>query len=57
MSSAYQTFGRKLLNYRLERESEKLLITTWSSKIGAVETVELVHNFDQKNWFDFFTER
>ena len=45
------------MNYRLEKESEKCLITTCISKIGTVETVELVYNFDQKNWFDFFTER
>ena len=45
------------MNYRLEKESKKLLITTCISKIGTVETVELVYNFDQKNWFDFFTER
>ena len=57
MTSTDQTFCQKLLNYRLEKESVKLLITTSISKIGTVKTVELVYNFDQKNWFDFFTER
>ena len=55
MTLADQTFHRKYLNYRLEKESEKLLITTCISKIGTIETVELVYNFDKKNWFDFFT--
>ena len=56
MTLTDQTFLWKLLNYRLEIESEKLLITTCISKIGTVETVELVYNFDQKNWFDLFAE-
>ena len=57
MTTAYQTFRRKLLNYRLEKESEKLLITTCISKIGSVETIEIVLNFDQKDWPDFVDER
>ena len=56
MASTDQTFCRKLLNYRLEKKSEKLLITICISKIGTVETVKLVYKFDKKNWFDFFTE-
>ena len=44
---------RKLLNYRLEKESGKLLITICISKIGSVETIETVLNFDQKDWPDF----
>ena len=47
----------KLLNYSLEKESEKLLITTCISKIGSIESIEVVLNFDQKNWPDFVGER
>ena len=57
MTTAYQTFRQKLLNYRLEKESKKLLITTGISKIGSVETIEIVLNFDQKYWPDFVDER
>ena len=53
MTTAYQTFGRKLLNYRFEKESKKRLITTCMSKIGSVETIEINLNFDQKDWPDF----
>ena len=57
MTTAYQTFHGKVLNCRLEKESEKLLITTGISKIGSVETLEIVLNFDQKDWPDFVDER
>ena len=53
MTTAYQTFGRKLFNYRSEKENEKRLITTCMSKIGSVETIEINLNFDQKDWPDF----
>ena len=51
------SFFLKLLNYSLEKESEKLLITTCISKIGSIESIEVVLNFDQKNWPDFVGER
>ena len=57
MATAYQTFRRKLLNYRLEKESEKLLITNCISKIGSVETIEIVLNFDPKDPPNFVDER
>ena len=44
------------MNYRLKRENEKLLITTCISKIGSVETIEIVLNFDKKDWPDFVDE-
>ena len=53
MTTAYQTFGRKLFNYKFEKENEKRLITTCMSKIGSVETIEINLNFDQKDWPDF----
>ena len=33
------------------------MITTGISKIGSVETIEIVLNFDQKDWPDFVDER
>ena len=57
MTSAHQTFPRKLLNYRLEKVSEKLLITTCISKIGSVETIKKVLNFDQNDWPYFVDAR
>ena len=39
----------ELLNYRIERENEKLLITLRISKIGAIKTIEIVINFDEKS--------
>ena len=45
------------MNHRLEKESEKLLITTCISKIGSVETIEIVLNFDKKDWPDFVDEQ
>ena len=47
-----QTLRRKLLNYRLENESNKLLITYYISKDGTIETIEIV-NFDNFNGFIF----
>ena len=44
------------MNYRVENESEKLLITTWISTIGFAETKEIVLDFDQKDWHDFVDE-
>ena len=44
------------MHYRLEKESEKLLITTSISKTGSVETIEIVLNFDQKDWHGFADE-
>ena len=32
------------------------MFTTCISKIGSVETIEIVLNFDQKDWFDFADE-
>ena len=37
----------------IETDSEKLLITYCISKIGSVKTIEIVSNFDQKDWLDF----
>ena len=45
------------MNYRLEKVSEKLLITNCISKIGSVETIEIVLNFDQKDPSNFVDER
>ena len=32
------------------------MFTTCISKIGSVETIEIVLNFDQKDWLDFADE-
>ena len=51
-----ESLCQKLLNYRLksiETDSEKLLISYCISKIGSVKTIEIVLNFDQKDWLDF----
>ena len=51
-----ESLRQKLLNYRLksiETDSEKLLISYCISKIGSVKTIEIVLNFDQKDWLDF----
>ena len=57
MTSADQTLCRKLLSYRIENESGKPLIAFCIRKIGTVETIEIVFNFDQAHWFDFLTVR
>ena len=57
MTSADQTLCRKLLSYRIENESDKPLIAFCIRKIGTVETIEIVFNFDQTHWFDFLTVR
>ena len=46
MTSDDQTSRRKLLNYRLKKENEKRLITICISKIGSVETLQIVLNFE-----------
>ena len=51
-----ESLRQKLLNYRLksiETDSEKFLISYCISKIGSVKTIEIVLNFDQKDWLDF----
>ena len=51
-----ESLRQKLLNYRLksiETDSEKLLISYCVSKIGSVKTIEIVLDFDQKDWLDF----
>ena len=51
-----ESLRQKLLNYRLksiETDSEKPLISYCISKIGSVKTIEIVLNFDQKDWLDF----
>ena len=51
-----ESLRQKLFNYRLksiETDSEKLLISYCISKIGSVKTIEIVLNFDQKDWLDF----
>ena len=51
-----ESLRQNLLNYRLksiETDSEKLLISYCISKIGSVKTIEIVLNFDQKDWLDF----
>ena len=51
-----ESLRQKLLNYRLksiETDSEKLLISYCISKIGSVKAIEIVLNFDQKDWLDF----
>ena len=45
------------MNHRLEKESEKLLITTCISKLGSAETIEIVLNFDKKDWPHFVDEK
>ena len=55
-----ESLRQKLLNYRLksiETDSEKLLISYCISKIGSVKTIEIVLNFDQKDWLDFLDVR
>ena len=55
MTSDDQTSRRKLLNYRLKKENEKCLITIYISKIGSVETIQIVLNFElfkRKNLVD-----
>ena len=51
-----ESLRQKLFNYRLksiETDSEKLLISYCVSKIGSVKTIEIVLDFDQKDWLDF----
>ena len=47
MTPVDQTLRRKLLNHRIEQKSDKLLIAIYISKIGNLETIELVYNFDK----------
>ena len=51
MSFDDKEFRRIILNYRLECKLEKNLhLFICIFKIGLIETVELVFNFDEKNW-------
>ena len=54
MSFDNKEFCRIILNYRLEcklEENHHLFICIF--KIGPIETVELMFNFDKKNWEKF----
>ena len=59
-SKMTESLHQKLLNYRLnliKTDSEKLLITYCISKIRSVTTIDIVLNFDQKDWLDFVDVR
>ena len=44
-------FRRIILNHRVECEHEENLhLFTWIFKINPIETVELMFNFEEKNW-------
>ena len=43
-------FRRIILNYRVKCEHENLRLFICVFKIGSVETIELMFNFDRKNW-------
>ena len=50
MSFDDKAFRRVILNYRIEYEHEENLhLFICILKIGPIETVELMFNFDQKN--------
>ena len=51
MSFDDKEFCRIILNYRVECEhKENLHLLICIFKIGSIETVELMFNFDKKNW-------
>ena len=51
MSFDDKEFCRIILNYRVECEyEENLRLFICIFKIGPIETVELMFNFDEKNW-------
>ena len=51
MSFDDKEFRRIILNYRAECEHEEnLCLFICIFKIGPIETVELMFNFDEKNW-------
>ena len=51
MSFDDKEFCRIILNYRVEcKYEENLRLFTCIFKTGPIETVELMFNFDEKNW-------
>ena len=58
MSFDDKEFCRIILNYKLECKLEKNLhLFICIFKIGLIETVELVFNFDEKNWEKICNQR
>ena len=54
----YKEFHRIILNYRVEYEHEEnLRLFICIFKIGPNETVELMFNFDEKNWEKICNQR
>ena len=41
------------MGYEVERESDKLTVSSCVSKTGCIETINIVLKFDQKYWLDF----
>ena len=44
---------QKVLGFKVERESDKLTVSSCVSKTECIETINIVLNFDQKNWLGF----
>ena len=58
MSFDDKEFRRIILNYRAECEHEEnLCLFICIFKIGPIETVELMFNFDEKNWEKISNQR
>ena len=58
MSFDDKEFRRIILNYRVECEHEEnLRLFICIFKIGPIETVELMFNFDEKNWEKICNQR
>ena len=54
MSFDNKEFRRIILNYRVKcKHEENLCLFICIFKIGPIETVELMFNFDKKNWEKF----
>ena len=58
MSFYDKQFHRIILNYRVKCEHEEnLRLFICICKIGPIETVELMFNFDEKNWEKICNQR
>ena len=58
MSFDDKDFCRIILNYRVEcRHEENIRLFICIFKIGPIETVELMFNFDEKNWEKICNQR
>ena len=58
MSFDDKEFRRIILNYRVKCEHEEsLCLFICIFKIGPIETVELMFNFDEKNWEKICNQR